>query len=102
MTGAGNRLILENIAAISRLNPNTIVRVPLLEEVNANEKNIKEMCEFLIQNAQVAGVELLPYHDFGEAKYSAVGAGSQKFTTPDAGTMDELKKIIAEHGLRIV
>lgn len=102
LTGVGNRRILENIALISRLNPNTIVRVPLIEEVNASEQNIRNMCEYLTQNARVAGVELLPYHDFGEAKYSAVGAGSQSFTTPSAAKIEELKKIIAEYGLNVV
>ncbi len=102
MTGVGNRRILENIAAISKLNPNTIVRVPLIEEVNASEKNIRKMCEYLKSNTSVEGVELLPYHDFGAAKYNAVGAASQSFSTPDAAKIDEIKRIITEYGLHIV
>jgi pyruvate formate lyase activating enzyme len=102
LTGAGNRRILENIALISQINANTIVRVPLMEEVNANEQNIRRMCEFLQKNTRVAGVELLPYHDFGEAKYSAVGAKSQAFTVPGAAKMEELKQIITSYGIHIV
>jgi pyruvate formate lyase activating enzyme len=102
MTGVSNRRILENIAAIAKLNPNTIIRVPLIEEVNASEQNIRKMCEFLRQNTRVAGVELLPYHNFGEAKYNAVGASGQAFTTPDAAKIQELKQIITSYGLRIV
>lgn len=102
MTGVSNRVILENIAQISQLHPNTIVRVPLIEEVNANEHNIKKMCEFLKSNTQVCGVELLPYHNFGEAKFNAVGYQGHTFTTPDTSKIEEIKAIIAAYGIRIL
>ena len=100
-TGVSNRLILENIRRISELQPNTIVRVPLIAEVNASEQNIRQLGEFLKQQTQVAGVELLPYHDFGEAKYSAVGGAGHPFTTPDATKIERLKEILAECGIAI-
>lgn len=100
-TGVGNRRILANVAAISRLNPNTIVRVPLIEEVNATEKNIRSLAEFLREHTQVAGVELLPYHDFGEGKYNAVGGVGHKFTTPNATKIERLKEILIECGIAI-
>lgn len=102
MTGASNQRILENIAAMSKLNLNTIVRVPLIEEVNANEQNIRAMGEYLQQNTLVAGVELLPYHDFGAAKYEAVGSVAHTFIMPKASKIEALKKIISEYGLPIV
>ncbi|XER09509.1 4-hydroxyphenylacetate decarboxylase activating enzyme [Sporomusa rhizae] len=102
MTGVSNRKILENITLISRLHPNTIVRVPLIEEVNAHEKNIKAMCEFIRKETQVKGIELLPYHDFGESKYRAIGAQGQAFTTPTAAKMAAVKEIIAGYGINIV
>ena len=102
MTGVSNRKILENITLISQMHPNTIVRVPLIEEVNAGEQNIRRMCEFLKNNTRVKGVELLPYHDFGESKYSSVGAFSQTFTTPNAVKIEDLKKIITDYDIRIV
>ena len=100
-TGVGNQRILANVAAISRLNPNTIVRVPLIEEVNATEKNIRSLAEFLREHTQVAGVELLPYHDFGEGKYNAVGGVGHKFTTPNATKIECLKEILIECGIAI-
>jgi pyruvate formate lyase activating enzyme len=102
MTGVSNRIILANIAAISQTNPNTIVRVPLIEEVNATEKNIRKMCEYLTRDTNVVGVELLPYHDFGATKYNAVGSDAHAFSTPDASKIEALKRIIAEYGLPIV
>ncbi len=102
MTGVSNRKILENIRLISQIQPNTIVRVPLIGEVNANEQNIKRMCEFLKTNTRVKGIELLPYHDFGESKYRAVGTFSRIFTTPDAEKIENIKKIIATYDIRMV
>ena len=100
-TGVSNRGILENIIQISRIQPKTIVRVPLIEEVNADEHNIREMCEFLRQNTHVKGVELLPYHDFGESKFHAAGVVCHSFTTPNDDKISELKQIIADYGIRI-
>jgi pyruvate formate lyase activating enzyme len=102
MTGVSNLRILENITLISRMHPNVIVRVPLIDEVNANKENIQRMCEFLKRSTQVKSVELLPYHDFGESKYSAIGARSQTFTTPQTARIEDIKKIILAYGLRNV
>jgi pyruvate formate lyase activating enzyme len=102
MTGVGNRRILENITRISRLNANTIVRVPVIEAVNASEQNIRTLCEYLKHNTQVGKLELLPYHDFGAAKYSAVGAGSQSFAAPDAAAMAALNQLVVGYGLNVV
>lgn len=102
MTGVSNIKILENIAQISQVHPNTIVRVPLIEEVNASEQNIKNMCEFLKKNTRVRGVELLPYHDFGKSKYSAIGYHSQTFTTPSDAKITAIKAIISTYGIRIL
>lgn len=102
MTGVSNHRILENVSLLSQMHPNTIVRVPLIEEVNANEQNIKKMCEFLKENTRVKGVELLPYHDLGESKYRAVGALSQTFTTPDVKKIEDIKKIITDYGINVV
>ena len=99
-TGVDNSVILDNIGQISR-QTRTIVRVPLMEEVNATETNIRQMCEFLIRNTRVDGVELLSYHDLGEAKYRAAGGEYHAFTTPDGPKLEFLKEIIAGYGLRV-
>jgi len=101
LTGVGNRRILANVARISRLQPNTIVRVPLIVEVNAGERNIREMCEFLKQRTRVKGVEILPYHDYGVAKREALGVESEVFTTPAPAVIDAVKCMITNCGIKI-
>lgn len=102
MTGVGNQRILTNIARISRVAAKTIVRVPLIEEVNANEGNIREMCSYLRDNTRVAGVEILPYHNYGQAKYTAVGAAGTAFTTPTVTRIQAIEQMITDFGIPIV
>jgi pyruvate formate lyase activating enzyme len=102
MTGVSNCEILENIALISRIHPRTIIRIPLIAEFNATEHNIRRMCEFLSRKAQVEAVEILPYHDFGATKYSAVGAAYHPFQMPAAAEIEKIKKLITQYGISIV
>lgn len=102
LTGVSNRRILKNITLISQMHPKTILRVPLIEGVNTDEENIRRMCEFIRQNTGVEGIELLPYHDLGKSKYSALGVVFNPFTTPDATKIEEIKKIITDYGISIV
>lgn len=99
VTGVGNERILENIIRISQQQPNTIVRVPLIEEINANDSNIRSMCEFLQRHTNVRGVELLPYHHLGEPKHSARGDLWQVFTAPAAAKKEAMQKIITSYGI---
>jgi len=102
VTGVSNVPILENVIRIAELQPNTIVRVPLMEEINASEKNIRAMCEFIKQHTKVKGVELLPYHHLGEPKHNAKGELCPVFTTPDAKKIAAMKEMIASYGIEIV
>lgn len=102
-TGEGNSRILENIKRISCVQPNTIVRVPLMEEVNANEKNIRTMCGFLLAHTEIRRVELLPYHDFGETKHDGLAGGMRhSFQAPGDDKLSALKQIILDYGINIV
>jgi len=103
LTGVSNRPILENIKLISQNNPYTIIRVPLIDGVNADEKNIRSMCSFLQQHTQIAGIELLHYHELGRAKYQALGYGqSPEYKSPDKSHIEYLKDVIAEYGIGIL
>ncbi|EGO63374.1 glycyl-radical enzyme activating protein [Acetonema longum] len=100
-TGVGNQRILENIQRISQLPLRTIVRVPLIREVNANEQNIREMCRFLVQKTGVREVELLAYHDYGKSKHHAAGLPDITFSALGEAETDRLKQIIADYGITL-
>ena len=102
LTGVSNRIILRNIAALSQTHPRVIVRVPLIHAINDSEENIRAMCAFLRESTKVAGVELLPYHNFGAAKYRAVGADFYDFSTPEAASMERMQQLIAASGIAVL
>ena len=100
-TGTENERILANIAAISKLNQEVVVRVPLMEEVNSSEENMEALCEFLQAETKVKGVELLTYHNLGQNKYQAIGSQSEDFTAPSEEKIALLKQKITDHGITV-
>ncbi len=71
-TGVDNRMILENILRISFITK-VIVRVPIIPGFNDNEEEIQAIAEFAQLMSNVDAIHLLPYHNFGENKYSLLG-----------------------------
>jgi pyruvate formate lyase activating enzyme len=102
LTGVSNQKILENIKQISKLQQNIIIRVPLIREVNATEKNIRSTCEFLREQTTIKQIELLPYHMLGEHKMEALGIVVQAYTTPTEEEIKNLEQIIESYDLSIV
>ncbi len=102
LTGVGNRTILANIAALSQWHPRVIVRVPLIRGINDSEENFRTLCAFLKAETRVSGVELLPYHDYGQAKYEAVGAGFHTFSAPDDETIARFQQLLESQGIPVL
>jgi pyruvate formate lyase activating enzyme len=71
-TGAPNRNILENLAALTRSHSNVIVRVPVVPGVNERSEDIADLSAVLAQ-LRVNRVELMPYHRAGIEKYRRLG-----------------------------
>lgn len=102
LTGVSNRLILRNLAAVSRLQPRIIVRVPLIDGVNATADNIQRLGEFLQQNTRVREVELLAYHDLGGVKRRALGEEAPVFAAVDETRAEAFQAILRGCGLKPV
>jgi pyruvate formate lyase activating enzyme len=71
-TGVSNRLILSNLKRLSAAGENIIVRIPLIPGVNDDEQNLRLTQRFLADLPNLARIEVLPYHDIAQAKYSAL------------------------------
>ena len=72
-TSVPNKLILENLKKLSNEGANVIVRVPLIPGVNDDDENLENSVNFLKGLPKLSGVELMPYHEIGVAKYQALG-----------------------------
>ena len=94
-TGAGNELILENLARLLSLKLNIWVRVPVIPTINDSEDMFERMKNLFDNIGYPQKIELLPYHAMGEHKYDALGKSAQKFDIPDKERMKIFKKLLS-------
>lgn len=73
LTGADNRIILENIRKISDYGIPTTIRTPIVPTCNDSAENICAIAEWIKELSSVQDYELLPYHNLGVSKYAALG-----------------------------
>ena len=73
--GVDNSRILENFKRAYETFPQTkfIARTPVIPGVNDDEEHIRAVLAFIRPHQNVIDYELLPYHRFGESKYSFLG-----------------------------
>lgn len=100
-TGVPNERILENMKRLGEIDAEVVIRIPVIEGVNATEENIRQSAEFVKKHLPKARMELLPYHKFGFGKYEALGypLPSEDFSAPDAEKMRRLNEIIRKTGI---
>ena len=82
-TGVGNELILDNIRRIAKDGHTFVIRIPLIEGINADEQNMEATAHFLSALSAIGPhpsslspltVHLLPYHDVGRDKHRRMGS----------------------------
>ncbi len=103
-TGVSNKKILDNIMKLNELNTDVVVRIPVIAGVNEDGRNITETARFVKKNIKNPKIELLPYHNFGDEKYEALGIKkpSGEFKRPSDILLDELRDLIKSEGVEIV
>lgn len=71
-TGVDNALIKENILRIKKVftDVDLIVRTPVIPGINDSEEELGKIVEFLKQIPGLTDYELLPFHNYGGAKYT--------------------------------
>ncbi len=83
-TGVDNKLILENLKALSRAGAAINIRIPLIKSVNDDEENLVKSARFIAAlGGKPKKVNILPYHNIAGKKYEKLGKDYHE------GTMDE-------------
>ena len=104
-TGVGNELILDNLKRLSNeLKMPVVARTPIVPGYNNSKENIKAMAKFLSEKIPTCvEVNLLPYHNLGEGKNEQLEEEKKEFKSfpPSEEEMEQLKEIIADHGLNV-
>lgn len=99
-TGVDNVRILANFKQAYETFPGVkfVARTPLMPGVNDDEEHIRGVLAFIRPYKNVIDYELLPYHRFGENKYSFLGAVYElaDFETPPPEKVAYFRGIIAE------
>ncbi len=74
-TGAGNELILQNLAALSEKMEHIILRIPVIPGINDDEENIRASADFILEKMQgrIESLQLLSFMFLGEEKYLSLG-----------------------------
>ena len=104
LTGVDNTLILENCKRLHRLGIPLTVRIPAVKDVNFTEENLRATASFMRENLPGAGIELLPYHNFGHEKYMALGMREQlhEFSAPDKRELSAAYELFRSLGVEKV
>lgn len=97
-TGVGNELIFDNLKKLLEAKAEVIIRIPVIEDVNDTTEEMVLIKKRLEDFGTVKGVELLPYHSMGEAKYKALSMDVQSFKSPSKDKIQKLKEIFEEAG----
>lgn len=100
LTGVGNELILSNLKKLSDDNKRIFVRVPFIENGNADEiENISD----ILKGLNLEKVEILPYHKLGEGKKKSLQMETNTgFEVPTNARLEAVCQKLIDNGLNTV
>ena len=101
-TNVSNQVIRKNAVRIAQEAGETIVRVPTIPGVNADDRTIAEIIEYAKSLQSVCEIHLLPYHTLGQNKYELPGIPYRmpETQTPSRETMNHFKDMVEAAGLK--
>ncbi|MBN1658666.1 MAG: glycyl-radical enzyme activating protein [Anaerolineae bacterium] len=102
LTGRDNRIILENAVRIASQGWPLVIRVPLVPGMNDGVENLEATAEFVACRLDGAlGVEILPYHSLGQAKFAALGMayGLSELDPPQAEAVERAREVFRRRGV---
>jgi pyruvate formate lyase activating enzyme len=73
-TGVPNELILANLDYLYRQNKALVLRCPIIPGINDAQSHFNAIHALAEQYPGLMGIDLLPYHDLGNSKRTAIGA----------------------------
>lgn len=109
-TGVGNELILENIRRVAESGHSFVIRIPLIEGINADKENIEATAQFLssLSISEALITHLLPYHDVGKDKHRRMmpptpyNPQGYPMAVPSEEIIQRCRQQLESHGLRVV
>ena len=102
-TGAGNRLILDNLCALSGCDVEVWVRVPLIPGFNDDAENIEATGAFLEALPRRHRVFVLPYHGIATGKRSRLQETNVEsgLRPPEVESLGAVAAALTNHNLDV-
>ena len=105
--GVPNERILANLRRVAEAGKALVIRIPLIEGVNADEENISRSAAYLASLPwERRLVHLLPYHDIAKGKHEKLGTvynpDGVPLATPSAEALERCSGIFKKHGIETV
>lgn len=88
-TGFDNKIILENLKALSDAGSKIILRCPIIPGFNDRAEHFKGISEIADKFSGIEHIEIEPFHPLGESKYSALNSEYADIQPPDAQMVDK-------------
>lgn len=101
-TGKDNKIILENLKKLAKINPSKItVTIAVIPAVNDSEKEISGIIKICKDN-KISKIRFLPYHFLGRDKYEALGRKYPMKNTAllKHSEMEHIKNLILKSGIK--
>jgi pyruvate formate lyase activating enzyme len=108
-TGVGNELIIENLHKLSDANARIYLRLPVIapsttayggfDGVNYSDADIEGIIK-LLPSLNIEKIYILPYHNTGTYKHSALGLPlDTRFAVPDKERLHKIKQMLESVGV---
>ena len=93
-TGFDNKIILDNLKALSDAGSKIILRCPIIPGFNDRAEHFKGISETAEKFIGIEHIEIEPFHPLGESKYLALGREVADIPVPSGKTVDKWIKQI--------
>ncbi len=102
-TGVPNKLILENLQALSQQGHNIALRIPIIPGVNDDDENLRRTGAFAATSLHLKRVDILPYHYTAIDKYDRLHKvyGLSETRPPLDERMAEIAQILQKFDLQV-
>ena len=102
-TGGSLEQVLSNLRHADALGARTRLRCIMLQEVNLNTAHLSALTKIFSSLRHCEGIELLPYHTYGDAKNLQLGRSSTAHPEwiPTEEQMENARRYIRQHAVLI-
>jgi glycyl-radical enzyme activating protein len=96
--GVPNDLILENLRKLDEMGAQSIIRCPIIPDLNDRPDHFDQIAQHVNQLKHVLALDILPYHPLGKSKHQRIGKRDplDKLVFPEEATIQSWQKYIQD------